>query len=79
MGKQETGVTMFSKQEKSIIIMALLYFKNDYSPQDQKELDFDLNESDEFINTELETIIQKLVDDFIGPTRDCVAPADRCS
>jgi hypothetical protein len=79
MGKQKTEVTMFSKQEKRIIIMSLLYFKNDYSPQDQEELDFALNESDEFINTELEAIIQKLVDDFIEPTRDCVAPADRCS
>jgi len=71
---------MFSKQEKNIIIMALLYFKNDYSPKDQEELDFTLNESDEYINPELETIIQKLVDDFIGPTwdnpdspRDCAA------
>ena len=58
---------MFSQQEKNIIIMALMYFKNDYTPEDAEELGFDV---EEMVQPELEAITQKLIDDFIGPTWD---------
>jgi hypothetical protein len=61
---------MFDQQEKNIIIMSLMYFKNDYTPEDAEELGFDLNAMDEMVQPELETKTQTLIDDFIGPTWD---------
>ncbi len=61
---------MFSQQEKNMIIMSLMYFKNDYTPEDAEELGFDLNAMDEMVQPELETIAQELIEDFIGPTWD---------
>jgi len=58
---------MFSDQEKSIIIMALIYFKNDCSVEDIKELGFDVN--DNGCDT-CETMVQTLIEDFVGPTWD---------
>jgi len=56
---------MFSDQEKSLIIMALIYFKNDCSVQDIKELGFDINDDG---CRECENMAQTLIDDFVGPT-----------
>jgi hypothetical protein len=61
---------MFNEQEKNIIIMALMYFKNDYTPEDAEELGFDLSAMDEEIQHELEAITQGLIEDLIGPTWD---------
>ena len=58
---------MFSDQEKSIIIMALIYFKNDCSVEDIKELGFDVN--DNGCDT-CETMVQTLIEGFVGPTWD---------
>jgi len=54
---------MFNAQEKNVITMSLMYFKNDYTPEDAEELGF-------ASQPELETITQKLIDDFVGPTWD---------
>jgi hypothetical protein len=58
---------MFSDQEKSIIIMALIYFKNDCSVEDIKELGFDVNDDG---CSKCESMAQTLIEDFIGPTWD---------
>ena len=58
---------MFSDQEKSIIIMALIYFKNDCSVEDIKELGFDVNDNG---CSKCETMAQTLIEDFVGPTWD---------
>ena len=53
---------MFSKQERNIIIMALMYFKNDYTEDDL----IDLRLRDDL----LKPMVQTLIEDFIGPTWD---------
>ena len=63
---------MFSDQEKSIIIMALIYFKNDCSVEDIKELGFDVNDDG---CSKCETMAQTLIEDFVGPTWDEEATA----
>ena len=37
-----TPQNMFTDLEKNIIIMALMYMKNDYTPEDLKEFGWDL-------------------------------------
>ena len=66
---------MFTDQEKNIITMALMYFKNDYTRDDAEELGFDLvAEEDDVCSNgvclDLETITQELIEDLIGPTWD---------
>jgi len=61
---------MFTDQERNIITMALMYFKNDYSVEDVEELGFDLSAMDEEIQHDLEAITQGLIEDLIGPTWD---------
>jgi len=52
---------MFTELESNIIIMALMYFYNDHTPEDIKELS---NPND--LKGEIETLIE----DFVGPTWD---------
>lgn len=61
---------MFNEQEKNIITMALMYFKNDYTSEDAEELGFDLSAMNEMVLPELENITQELIEDFIGFTWD---------
>ena len=66
---------MFTDIEKSIIIMALMYMKNDYTPEDLKEFDRIAPSQFRFIATEegcakFEDKIQTLIEDFVGPTWD---------
>jgi hypothetical protein len=58
---------MFSKLEKKIIIMALMYIKNDYTQENLEDLgiDDDRDGWDKF-----EATVQVLIEDFIGPTWD---------
>ncbi len=56
---------MFTDLEKNIIIMALMYMKNDYTPEDLKELGLKGVSYDA-----LEDKIQTLIEDFVGPTWD---------
>ena len=56
---------MFNKLEKDIIIMALMYFKNDYT-----EDDFDDLNAGTHLPWQVEEIIEKLIEDFVGPTWD---------
>ena len=53
---------MFSKQERNIIVMALMYLKNDYTEDDL----IDLRLRDDL----LESKVQTLIEDFVGPTWD---------
>ena len=66
---------MFNEQEKNIITMALMYFKNDYTRDDAEELGFDLVAMDDDVSSEgvcleLESVTQELIEDFIGFTWD---------
>ncbi len=56
---------MFTKLEKNIIIMALMYFKNDYT-----EDDFDDLNAHPRSPRQVEKVIEKLIEDFVGPTWD---------
>ena len=58
---------MFSDQEQSIIIMALIYFKNDCSVTDIQNLGFDVNDNGV---GKCDDMVQSLIEDFIGPTWD---------
>ena len=64
---------MFSDQEKDLIIMALIYFRNDCSVDDVKELGFDINNNGV---ENCEEMAQTLIEDFIGPTWDEEATAE---
>ena len=66
---------MFNEQEKNIITMALMYFKNDYTRDDAEELGFDLVAMDDDVSSEgvclkLESVTQELIEDLVGPTWD---------
>jgi len=58
---------MFNQQEKNLIIMALMYFKNESSVQDVKDLGFDINDRG---CGKCQDMAQTLIEDFIGPTWD---------
>tara|TARA_R110002051_G_scaffold86470_1_gene152299 strand:+ start:203 stop:433 length:231 start_codon:yes stop_codon:yes gene_type:complete len=58
---------MFNEQEKGIIIMALMYFKNDCSVTDIKNLGFDINGHGV---GECDDMVQVLIENFVGPTWD---------
>ena len=64
---------MFNEQEKNIIIMALMYFKNESSVQDVKDLGFDINNRG---CGECQDMVQTLIEDFVGPTWDEEATAE---
>ncbi len=64
---------MFSDQEKDLIVMSLIYFKNDCSVDDIKELGFDINDNGV---EKCEDMAQTLIEDFIGPTWDEESTAD---
>ena len=59
---------MFGELEKKIIIMALMYLKNDYTADDLSDLGLDYVEVAD--GNEFEKICQILIEDFIGPTWD---------
>jgi hypothetical protein len=63
---------MFNEQEKKIIIMALIYFKGQYSVQDVKDLGFDINDNGV---GKCGAMVYELIEDFIGPTWDEEATA----
>ena len=55
------------EQDRNIIIMALMYLKNDYTPEDLADLGID-DDGDGW--TWLEETIQELMEDLVGPTWD---------
>ena len=55
---------MFSELERNIIIMSLMYFKNDYTEDDLIDLKMECKD------ITLEKTCQALIEDFIGPTWD---------
>ena len=56
------------EQERNIVIMALMYLKNDYTPEDLESLGFG-NTIDEGWD-EFEAVVQELFEDLVGPTWD---------
>ena len=66
---------MFNEQEQNIMIMALMYLKNDYTLRDLKELGYGKT-IDEFTDVltprivAFEDIVQNLMEDLVGPTWD---------
>ena len=66
---------LLSEQERNIIIMALMYLKNDYTLRDLKELGYGKT-IDEFTDVltprivAFEDVVQNLMEDIIGPTWD---------
>ena len=66
---------LLSEQERNIIIMALMYFKNDYTRDDAEEVGFTLVAEDDDVSSkgvclELEAVTQELIEDLVGPTWD---------
>tara|TARA_R110002051_G_scaffold16138_3_gene48906 strand:+ start:380 stop:637 length:258 start_codon:yes stop_codon:yes gene_type:complete len=60
---------MFNELEKNIIIMALMYFKNDYTDEDLDDLGMpDLGQT-------VEETTHHVIEDLIGPTWDEEATA----
>ena len=57
------GDQMLTDQEKNTIIRALMFFKKDCDSQDVEILGFDTTE-------ECQSVVQTLIEDFIGPTWD---------
>ena len=53
---------MFNKQERNMIIMALMYLQNDYTEDDLIDLRM---RPDTF-----DPMVQCLIEDFVGPTWD---------
>ena len=64
---------MFTDLEKNIIIMALMYMKNDYTPEDLKEFGLKATGSG---CAKFEDKIQVLIEDFVGPTWEEAATLD---
>ena len=64
---------MFNEQEKDLIVMSLISFRNDCSVDDVKELGFDINDNGV---EKCEAMAQTLIEDFIGPTWDEDATAE---
>ncbi len=58
---------MFTDLEKNIIIMALMYLKNDYTPEDLEEFGITYDGDHGWY---FEDKIQMLIEDFVGPTWD---------
>jgi len=66
---------MFTDLEKNIIIMALMYLKNDYTPEDLEEFGL-VAVGGRHAGLRLEDKIQMLIEDFVGPTWDEAATLD---
>lgn len=64
---------MFTDQETNIIIMALMYFKNESSVQDVKDLGFDINNRG---CGKCQDMVQVLIEDLVGPAWDEEATAE---
>tara|TARA_R100001244_G_C5092688_1_gene116791 strand:+ start:65 stop:304 length:240 start_codon:yes stop_codon:yes gene_type:complete len=60
---------MFNEQEQNIMIMALMYLKNDYTQEDLADLRIGINGYEDDWDL-LEITIQKLMEDLVGPTWD---------
>ena len=60
---------MFNEQEQNIMIMALMYLKNDYTQEDLADLRIGINGYGDDWDL-LEITIQKLMEDLVGPTWD---------
>jgi len=56
---------MFNEIQKKIIIMSLMYFFNDYTPEDRGDCGCEFWEEEKF-----DGVIQELIEDFVGPTWD---------
>ena len=61
---------MFNELEKNIIVMALMYFKNDYTDEDLDDLGMPS------LGQTVEETIHHVIEDFIGPTWDEEATAE---
>ena len=59
--------SLFDEKERNIIIMALIYLKNDYTPEDLADLGM-LKRS--MAAATFEDVVQNLMEDIIGPTWD---------
>ena len=55
---------MFNRDEKNIIVMSLMYMKNDYTEDDLIDLRMECK------GITLEKVCQNLIEDFVGPTWD---------
>ena len=55
---------MFNKLERNIIVMALMYFKNDYTDDDLDGLGMPN------LGMTVEETIHHMIEDFVGPTWD---------
>jgi len=55
------------EKDRDIIIMALMYLKNDYTPEDLEALGLAGPSTREM---HFEAKIQELIEDFVGPTWD---------
>ncbi len=58
---------MPDEKDRDIIIMALMYLKNDYTPEDLEALGLAGPSTREM---HFEAKIQELIEDFVGPTWD---------
>ena len=62
---------MFSEYEKRTIVMALMYLKSDYTPEDLSDLEparvAGINGRD---NRPFDDMVQVLIEDFVGPAWD---------
>ena len=61
---------MFSEIERNIIIMALMYLKNDYTPDDLEDLGLADAASEIGREWGFEEKVQHLIEDLVGPTWD---------
>ena len=61
--------SLFDEKERNIIIMALMYLKNDYTPEDLADLGID-DDEDGWAAAAFEDVVQNLMEDIIGPTWD---------
>jgi len=55
--------TYFDAQERDIVIMALMYLKNDHTAKDRRLLSIPSSKL-------IEEKVQLLIEDFVGPTWD---------
>ena len=61
---------MFSEYEKRIIVMALMYLKNDHTPEDLEDLGLADAASEIGREWGFEEKVHELIEDFVGPTWD---------
>jgi hypothetical protein len=61
---------MFNEQERNIIIMALMYLKNDYTQENTAALGFNPKGYIESYHHDFEVVVHNLMEDLAGPTWD---------